>query len=352
MNNDRLQHILVFLTVVMVLFVSRWFTAPAPAQQMAEKNTPIEKETPPIFLLSTNSPAEDPGTSGPSDDGLAVSEELPHDLPLPKSVEKALPELSAANSRAAAKREKPASGASIALAVDIGSGRMLYSESSDRRWPMASLTKLMTAIIATDSYSSEDTIQADFDPAPLVGTGGAGTVSPGEKFSVRDLLGMTLVSSSNEAAEALAANYPGGRAAFIAAMNAQAKEWGLENTNYGDPTGLSVVNQSTPSDLERLVVKIYAEYPDILDITRKRTWTATELTTRRKRTVTTTNSFAGQADFLGGKTGYTDDAGGNLISLFSLNRSPVFILVMGAEDRFGATREIVNWLKERNRIGG
>lgn len=249
-----------------------------------------------------------------------------------------------------AQNNPPEIATEVGYASDLTTGRELYSLRSERRWPIASITKLMTAYIAYKNYPMSKIVKVNYDENTLAGAGNPGTVMVGESFTVQDLLGVMLVSSSNEAAEALAG--ADSREDFLKQMNNQAKEWGMADTNYEDPTGLSVSNQSNVKDLARLAAKIYTEHPEIFNITRKKTWTALELNTHRKRTVQTTNEFAGQPDFLGGKTGYTTEAGNNLLSVFSLNKMPVVIVVLGADDRFQATRDIYGYLKSISQVGG
>ncbi len=230
----------------------------------------------------------------------------------------------------------PQIGASALLARDLGSGALLLERASNQRWPIASLTKLMTAAVAFEELGAERLVSVS--AAAIAAEGDAGQFAPGEAFAARDLVAAMLVASSNDAAEALAETY--GRAALIDAMQIRAAELGMRETTFFDPTGLSVLNQSTARDLARLVDYLQANYPDLLAATMQREARIQEARTGAERTLANTNRFAGHPDFRGGKTGFTDEAGGNLISLFERNGRRILIILLGSDDRFGETEII------------
>lgn len=225
---------------------------------------------------------------------------------------------------------------------DLGTGEKFLGKNNNKRWPAASLTKLITAVIALrvlDANQSTTLMSADF-----VSNNSNIIMSAGERYKVTDLLHVMLLASSNEAAEALARTY--GRPQFMAKMNGLAREWGLSNTYFDDPTGLSATNESTADDLKTLATHIYHEYPQIFEITRQDSYVVTELNSGSKKTVKSINNFAGQANFLGGKTGYTDEASGNLLSIFSYEHRPLIIIVLGTDDRFGQTENLLSWFEK------
>jgi D-alanyl-D-alanine carboxypeptidase len=237
----------------------------------------------------------------------------------------------------------PAVGASEVLISDLETGTSFYSVNANERWPMASVSKLMTAVIATDDLDPSDRItitqqMTAVDPSEHI-------LQVGDVYTVEDLLRVMLLPSNNVAATALADFY--GYANFTAAMNAKAQAWGMTSTYYDDPSGLSAANESTPDDLLKLAQNIYKSYPQILAITREPSATVQNLATGQPVVLKSINNFAGTSDFLGGKTGYTDQADGNLLSIFSYDGRPIFIVVMGVDDgvRFDATQELFNWFK-------
>ena len=227
------------------------------------------------------------------------------------------------------------------LAADLKTGTVYGAVNADRRWPTASLTKLMSGTIIEDKFDpntriaiTENMFAADPQEQTLV-VGGTYTVS--------DLLHLMLLPSSNVAAEAVATFY--GRDAFLSEMNARAAAWGMEDTHFNDPSGISAGDQSTANDFLKLAQKIYAGYPQIFQITRALQFSITEQGSSKKILIKSINSFAGGADFVGGKTGHTDEAGGNLLSVFRDGSRTFFIVVLGSDDRFGDTRKLHDWLE-------
>jgi serine-type D-Ala-D-Ala endopeptidase (penicillin-binding protein 7) len=143
---------------------------------------------------------------------------------------------------------------SSVLVIDPTDSSVLYSRNSDVAAPIASITKLMTALVVLDARQSMDEpleiTQAETDlPKANVSRLTVGTV-----LTRSDLMHLALMSSENRAAHALAANYPGGVRACVAAMNAKAKALGMHNAHFDDPTGLSSDNVASPEDLSKLVI--------------------------------------------------------------------------------------------------
>ena len=238
----------------------------------------------------------------------------------------------------------PTVGAEAAYLGDISSGKEFYALNAEKHWPLASLTKLMTAAVALEHFSVNDVITIAPDAFQMSATTpDEAALRVGERYRMKDILAMALLPSSNKAADALAAAV--GRTQFVSEMNSQAPAWGMNDTHFEEPTGLSVLNQSTARDLAVLASSIYRTYPQIFALTREPRYTATELQSGRQTDVKSINTFAGQSDFLGGKTGYTDEADGNLLSLFLYRNSPVACIVMGTPDRFGETTKLMHWLK-------
>jgi len=200
----------------------------------------------------------------------------------------------------------------------------------------------MTASIVLEHIAPDQQITTMEVPGAY--TPSSNHIPVGSTYRADDLLRDMLVESSNEAAESFAAAYTdgngSGRTAFIAAMNAQAAAWGLTNTHYDDPAGLSVGSQSTAQDLLKLVRHIHAAHPEVFETTRLPSVTVRDIN-GVPYTAIATNEFAGRAGFLGGKTGYTDEAQGNLVSLFLTRSVPTVYIVLGSANRFGDTDLLV-----------
>jgi len=216
----------------------------------------------------------------------------------------------------------------------------LAEQKIENRWPVASLTKLMTALVVIE--------RTDLDSEIIISDnavnqdGAIGDFKAGEKYKAEDLLKAALVLSSNDAATALAETL--GIDNFVSEMNKKALELGMENTKFVDSTGLSYLNQSTANDLAKLVNYIYFDRPEILKITTEKKISITELNSGKVKPFYSINEFAGELSFLGGKTGFINESRGNLISVFQddSGRGPILIIVLGSDDRFGDTK-ILLW---------
>ncbi len=212
----------------------------------------------------------------------------------------------------------------------------------EKRWPIASLTKLMTSVVAIEKIGPEEKVE--FDEKALGAQGAAGDFKAGEVFSSLDLIKAMLISSSNKAAVALTEAL--GDKNFIDEMQRKANDLKMYNTTYLEPTGLSFVNQSTAGDLVKLVNYIYQNHPDIFLISRQKEAELTELKSREVRKIGTVNQFAGEVDFLGGKTGYIDEAGRNLVALFDIKGQRVLFIVLGAENAFKEVGDLKKTVQE------
>ena len=149
-----------------------------------------------------------------------------------------------------------------ALVVDQDSGAVLYAKNPSAVQPIASITKLMTAIVTLDAKLDLDEI-LEVDAADRAATQGQSRLWPGTRLTRRQALQVALMASENRAAQLLGRTYPGGVAALVAAMNARAIALGMHDSRFADPTGLSQDNRSSPQDLVRLVDAAY-EQPQIV----------------------------------------------------------------------------------------
>lgn len=219
-------------------------------------------------------------------------------------------------------------------------GREVFGWETEKRWPIASLTKLMTALVALENIPVSEVITITQEAVQVEGS--SGNFAAGEKFKLRDLVKAMMVISSNGAAKAVAIHF--GEEEFIAAMNSKAQELGMTDTTFVDSIGLSAQNQSTVNDLVRLTEYIKANKPEIFSMSMKPKDVITEVKTGKAKNIVNINVFAGKSDFLGGKTGSTPEAGGNLISIFKIANEARIIIVLGAEDRFAETEKIKNSL--------
>lgn len=231
------------------------------------------------------------------------------------------------------------------LAKRLSSDEPLLAFGADRRWPLASITKLMTALVVSEHPEKMPPGAAiTVSEADVAKEGNAGSFRAGEVFRAGDLVRAMLIISSNDSASALAAAY--GREALLKDMEIKARELGMRETTFADESGLSFLNQSTARDLERLVRYLADRRPELLAATAAPEAAITEVTSGRARSIKNVNFFAGRADFAGGKTGSTPEAKENLVSLFRRGGETYLIIVLGSDDRFAVTEEIYRMITQ------
>jgi serine-type D-Ala-D-Ala endopeptidase (penicillin-binding protein 7) len=244
----------------------------------------------------------------------------------------------------------PGLKSTIALVVDLVDGQTIYGKNVEHVTPIASITKLMTAMVTLDAeLPLAETIVIDHaDVDQLKHTGSRLTVGTG--LSRADMLRLALMSSENRAAASLSRVYPGGREAFIAAMNRKAVELGMFNTRFVDPTGLSSENVSTAQDLARMVKAAY-EYALIREFT---TTPEHMVATTRGRSLQFRNSnglVKSPTWEIGlSKTGYISEAGRCLVMQAKIAARPVVIVLLdswGKNTRLGDANRIKKWLESR-----
>jgi D-alanyl-D-alanine carboxypeptidase len=217
-------------------------------------------------------------------------------------------------------------------------GSRLFSWERTKRWPIASLTKLLTATVAIETFPENSIIV--ISETSILPEGNRAELMVGEAFSLDDMITAMMTVSSNDAAEAIAEFT--GRDIFVERMNAFAAELGMVNSTFDDPSGLSVYNRSTVEEIELLVQYIWKNHPGVLAKSTRPNASITNLVKNESRTLININAFAGQNDFLGGKTGYLPAAGGNLVSIFARENDIIIVTVFGTHDRFAETRKIMH----------
>jgi len=203
-----------------------------------------------------------------------------------------------------------------ALVYNVNSKETVVSENADAVRPMASITKLMTAMIALDHYDLSAKLP----------------VSKTESVTVEQLLIRLLVVSDNAASEILARNYTNGRAAFLAAMNSRTQQLGLKNTEFHDPSGLSADNITTARELTKIVTAS-GTYPFIQNISSQPAIRQTQQVKKKTKIITlpnTNNSILVEFNnILISKTGFTNRAGRCLAMLVDRNGQQQVIIILG-----------------------
>ncbi len=236
---------------------------------------------------------------------------------------------------------------SVAYVVDQNTGESLFDKNSLAVVPIASISKLMTAMVVLDSKSPmTDQIEVtDEDRDYEKGTGSR--LSVGSVLSREDMLHIALMASENRAAAALSRYYPGGRPAFIAAMNAKAKSLGMNDTHFENSTGLSSSNVSSARDLVKMVNAAY-QYPMIRQFSTDRTYDVN--TGKRNLVYNSTNALIrgnGSWDIGLQKTGFINEAGECLVMQATIHGRPMVIVLLdsfGKYSRFADAARLRNWL--------
>lgn len=234
-----------------------------------------------------------------------------------------------------------------AMVLDQSTGAVLFEKNAGAVLPIASITKLMTAMVALDAQPSlDETLTIDEDDVDLL-KGTHSRLKVGTQLSREDMLRLALMSSENRAASALSRHYPGDRPAFIAAMNRKAQALGLQDTHFFDPTGLTARNVSSARDLVKMV-SAAQRYPLIRQFT-----TTSEYDVEvggRVQAFRNTNSLVRSSSWDIGlsKTGYINEAGRCLVMQAWLNKKPTIIVLLdslGKMTRLGDANRIKHWVE-------
>jgi serine-type D-Ala-D-Ala carboxypeptidase (penicillin-binding protein 5/6) len=227
------------------------------------------------------------------------------------------------------------------VVLDIDSGVFLYKRNEEELLAPASTTKILTALVALDAYNLDDvvTVKSVMNNGQVIG------LVPGERMTVENLLFGALIHSGNDAAYALAEHYPGGVDKFVAAMNEKAKALHLDHSTFTNPVGFDDPNHKmTPIDLARLG-RVALENKVIAKMVAIPQITISDVTHTYFHSLKNVNELLGKIPGVGGiKTGWTEEAGENLITLVQRNDHRLIIVVLRSRDRFGETAKIIDWI--------
>jgi D-alanyl-D-alanine carboxypeptidase len=235
----------------------------------------------------------------------------------------------------------PVLSAQGVMAVDLTSGISLYEKNPDNTLLPASTTKIVTALVVLDSFPLDQVItvgKTNIDGQKM-------GLTYGEQIKVEDLLYGLLVYSANDAAEALADAYPGGRDAFITAMNTKAEQLNMNKSKFQNPVGYDGESQiSTARDLVR-VSEAAMRNPEFAKIVGTKNITVTDVTGKQKYNLRNINELLGVVPgVMGVKTGWTQNARENLVTYLERDGHKIMIAILGSQDRFGETKELIDWI--------
>lgn len=241
---------------------------------------------------------------------------------------------------------QPILTASSVFANDIDSGLTLFEKNAETPILPASTTKIVTALVAMDYYLLDDVLTV----GKISVTGQKMRLVEGEMIAAKDLLYGLLIFSANDAAEVLAENYPGGRDEFISSMNRKAKKVNLSNTSFTNPTGLDGGDHySTAKDLVR-AASYGIQQPFFAEVVATAEKVVTSIDGKFVHNLTNINELVGEVDgVLGVKTGWTENAQENLITYINRDDKRIMIALLGSEDRFNETKQLINWIFESYR---
>ncbi len=244
--------------------------------------------------------------------------------------------------------------AESALVVDFETGDILYNKNALNRHQLASITKLMSAIVVMDEYKWGNQkyipmTQTAFD------TYGGNSLRVGEQFMVEDILRASLMVSSNDAAQLLAESF-GGPEEFISKMNKKAKDLSMNESEFFNSHGLDekpISNYSTASDVMELTENLYYNYPNLIEVLKQRETILTPKSGQSIKVGNTNEMLDKDTQMIVGKTGLTDEAGETLSSVVSIKDRDVGIVVLKSSIggyRFQDTRNLIKWVEDNYSI--
>ncbi|MFM7088633.1 MAG: CapA family protein [Candidatus Paceibacterota bacterium] len=232
---------------------------------------------------------------------------------------------------------------------DLATGEIIMAKNADKKFPIASVSKLMTAHVANELYEEGEITKVS--KKALATYGQNGNFRVGEKIKVSELIHPLLLESSNDAAEILAEHW--GRDTFMNKMNLEAARIKMVDTFYDDPSGLSEKNISTVSDVFKLAGYVKQNSPELFELTTKRTYK------NKAHAWFSNNQFLSMPGYAGGKSGFTNPAKQTVISTFNLalgkdkeNKRPIAIVLLRSADRQKDVQNIVRYLNKNVYYGG
>lgn len=236
---------------------------------------------------------------------------------------------------------------SVALVLDQSSSQVLFEKNSAVALPIASITKLMTALVVVEAKQNMDEVLQVTNDDVDHEKNSTSRLSVGSQVSRTNMLHIALMSSENRAASALGRNYPGGLPAFVVAMNAKAHALGMSDTHYVEPTGLSSHNVASARDLAKLVVAAH-EHPILRQYSTDTKYIVD--TGRRSLQYANSNHLVANPGWEIGlqKTGYINEAGRCLVMLAKIEGRPIVMVFLdskGKQSRLADAGRIRKWLE-------
>jgi D-alanyl-D-alanine carboxypeptidase (penicillin-binding protein 5/6) len=232
--------------------------------------------------------------------------------------------------------------AASAIAIDRSTATILYAKNVGDHRPIASVTKLITALVILSRHSPDERITIPTLPTYPQEAETIGLV-PGDTFKLSDVLEAALVPSANDAADALAISDAGSVKAFAERMNAKMAQWGIADTHFTGASGLEDAGNYTSAAALAKIASLALASPTLAGIVK---YSAISITSDQGHAynLKSTNDLLASGQFYGIKTGYTLLAGECFVGLTRVNGHEVITVVLGSTNRFGTTTTLTNWI--------
>ena len=231
--------------------------------------------------------------------------------------------------------------ASSAMVYDLNSGTVMYEKNPDSKRPIASINKLMTALVIM-AYHKPNEVVTIKDLPELGPYDQKIGIKNGEEFELSELLKATLIHSANDAANALAIYDSGSIDAFAVKMNQKVKEWGLNNSKYSNANGLEGGDDYSSARDVVTLASLLIQNKYFADIVKTRSLYVSNME-GKSYLLTTTNKILGQGGVIGMKTGYTLKAGECLVTVAERGGNSIITVVLDSPDRFQESKSMIDW---------
>lgn len=229
------------------------------------------------------------------------------------------------------------------IVTNLSDNSVVFEKNADKAYPIASVTKLMNAVVALENVSMSQTITLTDEMLKPVGN--SPSLFKGLKISAENLLKAALTQSVNDAAESL--SYFLGNEKFIGLMNQKAKDIGMQNTVYYDAHGLNPANRSTSADLAKLIAYINKNHPEILSMTKDNNFWLPDQDGKFLK-FKNENYFYYLSNFIGGKTGYLPEAKQSIASEFQVGEKQFAIVILYSNNRMADTFNILRQIQSKS----
>jgi D-alanyl-D-alanine carboxypeptidase (penicillin-binding protein 5/6) len=239
--------------------------------------------------------------------------------------------------------DEPELAAQSFYIVEINSGKVLAQKEPEKIQPIASLTKLVTALVVLERANLKDEIV--ISTSSIATEGEMGNLIAGETMTIESLMDAMLIESSNDAAVALAEKFNG---QFVNYMNQKAAQLGAKNTHFSDPSGLSPENLSTAKDIAKIMQE-FIKHPTLTQITKMPEADILSSDGKHNHHLINSNKLLSKyPEIIAGKTGYIDESGNCfVIAIHPQNEEATLIIViLNTQDRMGEMDKLIQWAKE------